>query len=392
MLRELPGSPHTPGSPPPRVLLVLSTPPPDHGTNMINRAILESGLPGRFRTTLLDISDRRSIDNLGLLDLTNVTLALRHCLELLWHGLRRRPVLVYILVSQSTLGFLRDGLFILIARLTGPARVVIHLHGGRFREFESGRPALFRAFIGFCLRKVHTGIVLADCLRDNLSPWIGNLAVVPNGTDFLRDAEPPALDTDGREPHILFMGHLLLTKGLGDLVESMPAVVEGLAGRRPVWDIAGGWSEDPGSGRSARQIRDAIEARLLELGLQDRVVFHGHVTGSVKEQLMREADLFVLPSWSEGQPVAVLEALAAGLPVVATAVGGVPGTVVDGVTGRLVAAHSPSELATAQRDLLCDDVGRARMARAARADYLERFTTERFIHTLTEVFQHVLLH
>jgi glycosyltransferase involved in cell wall biosynthesis len=114
-----------------------------------------------------------------------------------------------------------------------------------------------------------------------------------------------------------------------------------------------------GQGPMAGEVRDLHR----ELGLGDRVRLLGY-RSDVRE-LLAAADVFVLGSAFEGLPVSIMEAMAAGLPIVATAVGGVPEAVASGENGYLVAAQQPDALAHALVTVAQDDQRRARMAAAA---------------------------
>jgi len=386
MLKPLtaPGS----GGQRPRLLLVAAVPPPYHGTNMANLALIESDLTQRFETTLLDISDHRNTDNLGRLDLTNVRLALTHLAELKWYSFTRRPGLVYILLSQNSLAFLRDGLFILAARILGPARVVAHLHGGNFQAFLEASPPWVRWFVGFCLRRVDTGVVLGEALRPQLSRWVKRTVVVENGTDCLEDTTPH--HGPGPVRRVLYLSSLFKSKGIVDLAQAIAL----LAGRNRLEnvriDIAGPWGDDTAVGMSAEGIRTEVEHILAEAGAASHVTFHGLVTGERKLALLSAADLFVLPSWNEGQPISILEAMAAGLPCVATTVGAIPETVLDGVTGLLVPPRDPERLAAALQRLLGDTGEREQMGREARRIYLEKYTRRAFVQRMQAVFEDTL--
>jgi len=106
-----------------------------------------------------------------------------------------------------------------------------------------------------------------------------------------------------------------------------------------------------------------VRARHAELGLGDRVLLTGHREDAVR--LMAGCDAFVLASYYEGLPVALMEALALGLPIVATSVGGVPEMVTDGREALLVPPRDPDALAAALTTIVCDPVRRAAMASAA---------------------------
>ncbi len=126
---------------------------------------------------------------------------------------------------------------------------------------------------------------------------------------------------------------------------------------------------------NVRRLRD-------RLGLTDRVVITGYREDALR--LMAGYDLFVLASRYEGLPVAVMEALALGLPVVATAVGGVPEAVRDGVEGQLVAAGRPDQLAAAIEPLARDPALRSRMSTAAaqRGQWFDIASTVREVETI----------
>ena len=110
--------------------------------------------------------------------------------------------------------------------------------------------------------------------------------------------------------------------------------------------------------------RDAIAARVRAYGLEGAVELAGAVPDA--SRLLTGYQFAVLPSHQEGLPNAVLEAMAAGLPVIATAVGGVPEILANGVTGLLVRPHAPAELAAAIARLTADAALRVRLGAAAR--------------------------
>lgn len=117
--------------------------------------------------------------------------------------------------------------------------------------------------------------------------------------------------------------------------------------------------------------RAELEALHAELGLGDRVRFLGFRDDI--QRILAESDLFVLSSLSEGISITLLEAMAAGLPVVATRVGGNPEVVVDGVTGRLVPERNPEALAAAVLDLVRGPEAARRMGAAGRRRVEDEF-------------------
>jgi glycosyltransferase involved in cell wall biosynthesis len=134
--------------------------------------------------------------------------------------------------------------------------------------------------------------------------------------------------------------------------------------------------------------RERLQAKAATLGISDRVRFIGQRTDVV--DLLAACDLFVLPSLYEGLPLGLLEAMAAGKPVVATAVGGTTEVVVDGVHGCLVAPRNAVALASAINGLLGDPGRAARMAAGGQVRIKERFSVESMVRATEVVYEDAL--
>jgi glycosyltransferase involved in cell wall biosynthesis len=160
---------------------------------------------------------------------------------------------------------------------------------------------------------------------------------------------------------LLSVGRLRAPKDFLTLVRAMAALEPGSAGLR----IAGDGPE-----------RAALADEVARLGLESTVELLG--TRTDVAELLAGADVFVLSSDSEGLPMSVLEAMAAGLPVVASAVGGVPEAVRDGETGTLVPPGDSAALAHALRRLVSDPALRDRLGEAGRRRVEREFSLERF--------------
>jgi len=185
------------------------------------------------------------------------------------------------------------------------------------------------------------------------------LALVPSGIDLAAvraEAGVPAADLRallsipaGAEV-VGTVASLAPHKNHALLLEAAPAILAARPAAHLVWFGEGG-------------CRPALERRRRELGLETRV----HMPGFRPDArvLLRQFDLFVLPSYLEGLCTSLLDAQAAGIPIVATAVGGVPEVVSDRVTGRLVARLDAGELAAAVTGALADPAARTAWSAAA---------------------------
>jgi glycosyltransferase involved in cell wall biosynthesis len=127
-----------------------------------------------------------------------------------------------------------------------------------------------------------------------------------------------------------------------------------------------------------------LERTAERLGVRDRVVFAGRIEDAGR--LLADVDVLALPSWTEGLPLVVLEAMARRRAVVATPVGGTPEVVVDGVTGLLVPPRDPDALADALRRLLADAPLRARMGDAGYERVQARFSADAMTGRVLEIY------
>jgi glycosyltransferase involved in cell wall biosynthesis len=115
-----------------------------------------------------------------------------------------------------------------------------------------------------------------------------------------------------------------------------------------------------------------LQDLINESGIQDLILLCQPVFDAEKVACLASADVFVLPSYHEGMPISVIEAMASGLPVVATAVGGIPDLISDGENGLLVMPGEPRQLAEALASLITDPGTRTRMGLAGRQRALAR--------------------
>jgi D-inositol-3-phosphate glycosyltransferase len=199
--------------------------------------------------------------------------------------------------------------------------------------------------------------VVAQC-RDEIAELTAlgvpaeRIVLVPSGvnTERFSPTGPAAPRTPGR-PRILSVGRFVERKGYADVVRALRHV----PGAECV--IIGGSPDD----RHAARLRDVAQSA----GVADRVRLVGAVPPDRIAEWYRSADVLVTAPWYEPFGLTPLEAMACGVPVVATAVGGLTDTVRAGVTGDLVPPRDPDALGAALRDLLADEPRRARYAAAA---------------------------
>ena len=364
---------------PPLVLLIGPTPPPFHGVAVAIQTLLQSSIAEQFRVVHLDLADRRGIQHVNKPDVHDVTLFVRQWLKLVGLLLSACPAVSYLVLSQSTIGFVRDSLLIWPVVLRG-SRVVVHLHGGNFREWFLGRSWLMRIYVKVVFGCVTRAIVLGDSLKSQFDGLLDEkrIAVVPNGIEYSNANAPQQVSRPRSRFRVLHLSTLSHLKGALILLQAVPLVV----GQRNDVEFvfAGPWSH-------AEDQRWADEF-IRRHGIESSVVFAGQVDGAGKRALYDSADVFVFPGvQQEGQPLVVIEAMAAGVPVIFTDRGCLRDTVPDGEAGLEVPIGDVRQLAERILWLLDHPESMRSMGARARHRYEAMYTKDRHIKRMIDVFK-----
>ena len=201
------------------------------------------------------------------------------------------------------------------------------------------------------------------------------LHIVHCGVDPGRYAAASDRIGDDREPgrDVLFIGRLAAAKGV-------PVLLEAFARAHKVHPDARLTLIGDGPARPA------LEARTRDLGLGDAVRFAGYLGQDEVAAELARADLFALPSFAEGVPVVLMEAMAAGLPVLTTAITGIPELVEDGISGRLVVPGDIDAFADAMQALLADPATGRAMGQAGQARVAQQFDIGQEAGKLADLF------
>lgn len=261
-------------------------------------------------------------------------------------------------------------------------KTILHLHDGSFIDWLKARSALTRAWVRWVLEQADAAVVLSPHWQQALQPVAPRAQwwVLPNPVPEARWCHHvPAAARSDRPPSgavgpVLFLSRLWTHKGVDDLLDAAARLHPNWPALQ--WVLAG-------DGDEAR-LRQQVQA----LGLQGCVHFKGWVQGEAKQALLQTADLLVLPSWAEGQPVVVLEAMAVGLPVVATSVGGIPELLQHG-GGVLVPPRDPARLAQAIAGLLNAPQRRRDLGRQGRAQVWRHHTPQAVQQRLDALYRHL---
>ena len=180
----------------------------------------------------------------------------------------------------------------------------------------------------------------------------------------------------------MFIAGLRESKGVMDIIGTAEKMRQ--LGADFVFDVAGAWQEE--------NTRREFETELSRLDLDDKIILHGRVTGEEKWELYRRAYAFFFPSFyeSENFPLVLIEAMAFGLPIVATNWRGIPELVVEGETGRLCDVQSCEQFSFALDELIKNEDQHEKMASLARSRYEKKYTKDAFISAMRSAFESVI--
>jgi glycosyltransferase involved in cell wall biosynthesis len=286
--------------------------------------------------------------------------------------LRLDAAVVHINTSLNAKAFWRDLVYLMASRLAG-ARVVYQVHGGSLRRF--GRNPFIAAVMRVALRLADRIVVLSRAEVDAFLDLVpaSSLERVPNGVACEAYRKYNRAPDASGALRLIYIGRLAPAKGLDETIRGLAAALK--AGARATLTIAGGGPEE---------LR--LRALVKQAGIERAVTFAGPAHGDAKARLLSQSDVLMLPSYSEGLPYALLEAMAAGAVPVVTPVGGIPDVVAHGETGFFVPVGDATSIASAIEQLAGDRRSLARMSAACRKRVAAAFSIERVARDFTSLY------
>jgi len=361
-----------------KILVLGKLPPPYMGPSVAFEIIINSGLKNIYDLHYLDVKANESLLTLGKWNFKKVLINLRIYKRLLNMLSKIKPDLVLIPISQATLGFIKDSVFILLCRITG-TKVMIQLRGSEIKKWIGRSSWLTKIYVKFILSLPSGVIVLGENLRylfaDYFSPE--RIFVVPNGSDYNIAAK---IYNDQPPVKIVYLANLQPAKGIEDLIDAINIIKNDQIDSFQL-DVVGLWRK--------KETENYCKRIVNENNLP--VTFHGPGGGISKFKFLLDADIFVFaPRAPEGHPWVIIEAMAAGLPIISTDQGAIVESVIDQVNGFIVKEHSPSEIADKLRILIRHPELRISMGKKSREIYLEKFTEAIMVNNYKKAFDSVI--
>ncbi|MEO0840521.1 MAG: glycosyltransferase family 4 protein [Cyanobacteria bacterium J06643_5] len=294
---------------------------------------------------------------------------------LLWNLITTKADIVHVHISDGG-SLVRKAIIAMVAFLFNKP-VLMHAHGAEFHVTYSKLPKWGQLFFSKIFRCCDDFIVLSKTWEEyyinNLGLSKNQVIVLPNPTE-LPVQIPNRTDTSSIK--LGFFGRVGSRKGTFDLIKAFAQIPTASKGKAELIIAGDG---------------DIEEARSLarSLDLEDRIKFLGWIDSQTRDNLLANIDVFVLPSYNEGLPMALLEAMGWGLPVIVTPVGGIPELITSTENGLLINPGDVQKLSEAMHKLITNQSLRLSLGNAAR-ETVAPFDIKAYSFQLYEIYNSVI--
>ena len=292
-----------------------------------------------------------------------------HCvlavIKYIWILMVKEVDIVYAHMSYGA-SFYRKSVFALIGVMF-KKRIIFHAHGSTFQEFYAGNSKIARKYISFVLNKSNKVIVLSKKWEEFYANFVqrDKLVVVYNSTDI------PFMNMyNSSNRDIVFLGRLGERKGVYDILDIIPDIARQ---HKQVRFILAGDGD-------ISKVKEIIKAKNLE-----NVELPGWIGPVQKDAVLKNAGIYILPSYREGFPLSVLEAMAYGVPVITTNIGGISEKISNGEDAILIKPGDKKALKESILKLLEDENYRIRLSKSGYDKVSRMHNNDRFIKEISGI-------
>lgn len=371
-----------------KILFIMHMPPPVHGASMVGQFIHDSELVNSsFDCHYVNLAVATRLDEIGKGGWHKAKGVLKKLMEVRNAVKSVKPNLVYITPNSAGVPFYKDFITVMMLKKMGQ-KVVMHFHnkGVETRQGKWLDNWLYKRYF-----KDVKLILLADALYEDVKKYVKreDVFVCSNAIPAISNANLVTENSD-HVPHILWLTNIMKTKGIMEYLSALKILKD--KGVKFQADFVGGLTKEMSG--------EEFDSALSMMGLNGSCTYYGPKYGDDKYSFFSQADVFVLPSYTEAFPVSILEAMQFALPVVASNVGGVSAEVEEGVSGFLLGSKQPimlntfrpnvCEIADKLQVLLTDTDLRHKMGSAGREKFEREFTLEVFEKRIAEILNHCL--
>ena len=356
-----------------KILFLVQLPPPVHGVSIMNKYVLENDfLLKKFETKILPLDFGQTLNDIGKITFKKLQRMVFFSFRLVFFLAKYRPDIVYFTIMPTGKIFYRDAFFALLIRFFCP-KLILHLHGkGIYQTTQRSR---FKKILYKKVLRSSKLICLSHTLKDDVSHLIEKEPyILANGVPIMKVEN--TYKNKNSVPNILFLSNLVKSKGIEVFLNSIVELNK-LGLKFEVSII----------GNSVDYTIEEANFFCRENNLENKVFVLGPKYGKDKVEALYKSDIFVLPSFNECFPLAILEAMQAGKPIVSTKVGGIPDIIKDGIEGFLVEPNNTQKLTEVLKLLINDEALRLKLGEGARNKFIANYTLEQFQIGIVQIFE-----
>lgn len=355
-----------------KILLILNTPPP-YGGGEIRAQILYDYFSNNNRYLIVTNTDfKQNKSNQGKLSFNNLFKNIKFQSINIQAIIKNKPYVVYLSIPKGFVQLIKLLPLLILCRLTD-VKVVGELAGGNF--FFLNQNKIFKKWGKRILREFFQIRLLGKTIQDTLiHHGVTNTIVFDNGTIVpnYEINKPKMLCNEVLQ--LSFIGALHKMKGIYLLVE-----IADLLSKTNIpflLNIVGEWE----NADDKFTITKYIETNNLE----SKIYFHGILTGDKKWNILSKTDIYLFPSYNEGQPVSIIEALAFGIPIISSNVGAIPDTIKNELNGFVLDKQIPEVYVDRILSLISNRQLYIEISNRNLTTYNERFTVEKYCDSVSK--------
>lgn len=361
-----------------QILLVSHIGKPWGGISTLFETILQSELKNKFDLTFFESSISQKKSSTGDLRIQSILHSLKSIFLFSFTLIKQKSKIVHIATAHKG-SFVKHGVMVIISKICA-RKVILAPHCSISALLPNNSPKIWRNWVKFITNQSDYLLVLSKewfKFPNLISP--NNLIYLPNAINTREYLSIERINSkSSNSVNIVYLGHLSKEKGLLDMIEAIAILTQDKNLIFSV-DLVG----DSIDHQEFEEIIQQINVKKITNNINLWEAEFGHK----KLERLKIADIFVLPSHHEGMPMTIIEAMSAGLPIVATSVGGIPDIVVNGKNGFLVPPNSPEKLSEAIKVLIQTPSLRFQMGRDNREKAKLSFDIENYIEKLGEVYK-----
>lgn len=361
-----------------KILLLVKTPPPITGATLMNSYVIGSRLLNEeFQIKAIQVTYKEKIEDISIISINKIRVLLLTFMILVKYIILFRPQVVYFQLSHLGWAFYRDCIYVFIIKIFRK-HIVYHLHGKGIREYVAN--SKIKKYIYKWALRSSSIICLSESLTSDLIGVYDKKIYIVNNAIPVVPSMKKSVIKESNTILVLFLSNLIISKGIYPFLDSIFLINQKHKG------IVNAWIVGKEVEISAENLYSEIEKRRIT----EVVRYLGPKYNEEKNNVFQNADIFIYPTCNDVWGLAILEAMQAGLPVIATMEGAIPEIVDDGITGFIVEKNNPGAIAEKIEYLINRQDVRMEMGKAGKRKFFEKYTLEIFESNMKNVFDDVL--